>query len=323
MTELLNPRVHVGSAPGVVSPSAPTTVHRSVRKNPVTPEPRSGVTDTLASWRDRWRTATAEQALSDFWTDYVDQGERSLAHLVRRPLASATAVAAMAKLPSLHATLPDTHEGREVHWMLTRPGLLRTPFGRTGAAVLEVPTDPAEYSLGASRQTLRRKARSATKQGITWRPVDDPTERLELLALANRMETEHSDATYRNDSPDNRDLLDLELWLAAFGPDGTPVLLSVTATAGDWALMRYFRRLGNERLHSDTRYLMTQVLVESLARRGVRHVFEGTHPAGLPNGLRHFQRMVGFRMARVTAALAPAAAAARPAQPGSAGKPVR
>ena len=46
---------------------------------------------------------------------------------------------------------------------------------------------------------------------------------------------------------------------------------------------------------------MTQVLVETLSARGVRYLVEGTHPAELPNGLRHFQRMVGFRLHRVVA----------------------
>jgi hypothetical protein len=53
---------------------------------------------------------------------------------------------------------------------------------------------------------------------------------------------------------------------------------------------------------------MTQVLVETLAARGVRYWVEGTHPAELPNGLRHFQRMVGFRLHRVLARRAPRAA---------------
>jgi hypothetical protein len=265
------------------------------------------MTTSRPSWRERWRSATTEPALSDFWAGYVEHGQRAVVHILRHPVATAAAMAGMVRLPHMCAELPDTHEGRVLHRTLTRPGLLRTPFGRTGIAMVEVPADPDEYSLGAHRQTLRRKVRSAAKQGVTWRPVDDPEERVRLLTVANRMETEHDDETYRNERPDNRDLLDLELWLVAEGTDGSPLLLSVTATAGQWAQLRYFRRLGNSPLHSDTRYLMTQALVETLARRGVRHLFEGTHPAELPNGLRHFQRMVGFRLSRVSARPVPAA----------------
>ena len=267
----------------------------------------------LTAWRARCADATAEPALSDFWSGYVEHGQRGPRYLLRHPVATVSALAAIVRLPVLHAALPDTPEGRVVHATLTRPGLLGSSFGRTGIAVLDVPADAEDYCQGAHRQTLRRKVRSAEKQGVTWRPVDDPAERAALLAVANRAESEHADDTYRNEHPDNGDLLDHALWLAASGPDGTPVLLSVTPTDGEWAQLRYFRTLGSSRLHSDARYLMTQVLVETLSRRGVRHLVEGTHPAELSNGLRHFQRMVGFRLARVTARLVPAPRATTPA----------
>jgi hypothetical protein len=54
---------------------------------------------------------------------------------------------------------------------------------------------------------------------------------------------------------------------------------------------------------------MTQVLVATLSERGVRKLVDGIHPADLPNGLRHFQRMVGFRLARVSARVTETAAA--------------
>jgi hypothetical protein len=44
---------------------------------------------------------------------------------------------------------------------------------------------------------------------------------------------------------------------------------------------------------------MTEVLVERLARLGVRHLVDGSNLFWLPNGLRHFQRMVGFRIVRL------------------------
>jgi hypothetical protein len=80
-------------------------------------------------------------------------------------------------------------------------------------------------------------------------------------------------------------------------------MLSVTPNDGEWAQLRYFRTLGSGPEHSDSRYLMTQVLVAALSERGVRRLVDGVHPADLPNGLRHFQRMVGFRLARVRARL--------------------
>lgn len=227
----------------------------------------------------------------------------SAAFLARHPLASLRALTRMSRLPRLHADLPPTVDGEAIHRTVTRPGPFGTRVGRSGLAVLEVPAEPGQYSEGVSRQTLRRKVRAAERAGVTWRPVDDPAERRSLLALANTAEAAHADTQYRIEQPDNADLLAHDLWLAAFTADGTPLLLSVTPTEGTWAHLRYFRTLGSGPVYSDTRYLMTQVLVEELCARGVRYLVEGTHPAELPNGLRHFQRMVGYRLARISSRL--------------------
>ena len=243
----------------------------------------------------------SEEQLSAFYARFVETGAPAAAFLARHPRASLKALLTITRLPRLHAELPPTVGGDALLTTMTRPGPFGTRVGRSGLAVLEVPAEPGLYSQGASRQTLRRKVRAAEKAGVTWRPVDDPAERRRLLALANVAETEHADDRYRIDRPDNSDLLDHDLWLAAFAADGTPLLLSVTPTAGQWGPLRYFRTLGSGQVYSDTRYLMTQVLVEELCARGVRYLVEGTHPAELPNGLRHFQRMVGFRLVRVTA----------------------
>jgi hypothetical protein len=185
---------------------------------------------------------------------------------------------------------------------LTRPGPLHLPVRLTGVAVLDIPADAADYVDGASKQTLRRKVRSALRSGISCRRVDDPVERIALLEMARAAEATHADDQYRVERPDNADLPGHDLWLAAFAADGTPLLLSVTPAEGEWAHLRYFRTLGSGQEYSDSRYLMTQRLVETLSGRGVRHLIDGVHPADLPNGLRHFQRMVGFRLTRITLA---------------------
>ena len=265
--------------------------------------------------RTRITETTSEPALSEWYAGYVAGEDGPLRHVARRPGATLAALAAIARLPRLRAELPDDPAGRFVHRTLTRPGPLRTPFGSTGVAVLDIPADGAEYSLGASKQTLRRKARKAQKRGVTCRPVDDPAQRRELLARADQAEIDHVDEQYRSEQPDNSDLLDHDLWLVAVDADGEPLMLSVTPIAGDWGQLRHFRTLGRSDAHSDARYLMTQVLVETLSARGIRYLVEGTHPAELSNGLRHFQRMVGFRLVRVFARLVPAGPAAAPAAP--------
>ena len=287
-------------------PDAPLTVPipdvTPARVDAAGPSLPQRLRETARSWRARLAAATAEPALSDFHATVVTAGGRPRDHLWRHPVAGAAAVAAVVRLPRLSASLSaDTAGGRALLHTLTRPGPFRTPFGWTGVAVLDVPADAAEYSLGAARQTVRRKVRAAQKRGVTVRPVDDPAERAALLARADEAEAAHADDRYRNERPDNSDLLDHDLWLGAFATDGAPLLLSVTPTDGEWGQLRYFRTLGSSPAHSDCRYLATQALVHALSARGVRHLVEGTHPAELPNGLRHFQRMVGFRLARVAA----------------------
>jgi len=255
----------------------------------------------------------SEQALSDYYTAFLDSGLSSTAYLLRHPVATAQSLLAIGRLPIRRATFSDGAGGRSLHLAMSRPGPFGTPLGSTGVALLDIPEDAEDYTLGASKQTLRRKARKAVKAGVTWRLVSGQAERMELLALANAAEQAHADDQYRNEAPDNSDLLEHELWLGAFAADGTPLMLSVTPVDGEWGQLRYFRTLGASQEASDARYLMTQALVETLAARGVRQVVEGTHPAELSNGLRHFQRMVGFRLVRVTARLAAEIAALAPA----------
>jgi hypothetical protein len=172
-----------------------------------------------------------------------------------------------------------------------------------GTAVLEVPADPAEHVTGRRAQTLRRKIRAAERHGVTIRPVAD-AERVRLIALADDVERNHPDPAYRVESPRNHDLLEHDLWLVAEDPSGTPLLLSVTPVDGELATLRYFRTLGRGPAHSDARYLMTHRVVVELSARGVRWLLDTDPPGMQKNGLRHFQRMVGFRYARVRLARA-------------------
>lgn len=243
--------------------------------------------------------ATTEPELSARHGAYRDSGLSAEQHLVRHPVRSAAMVVGALRLPVVRAELSRTVQGRVLHRALTRrlaPGLR---FGASGVAVLGVPVDVADYSAGADKQTLRRKVRAAGKRGITHRPVTDPAERRALLQLADEAERAHRDPTYRNADPDIADLLDYDLWMVAEDRAGVPVLLAVIPIDGEWSMLRYFRTIGSGPDQSDARYLMTAELVAALSARGVRHLLDTTHPLDLSNGLRHFQRMVGFRLTRV------------------------
>jgi hypothetical protein len=250
----------------------------------------------------RWRgvrAGTAEPALARYYSEYRRSGHGAGAFVLRHPLASLIALVATVRLTSRTARLSAGVGGVAIHRALSRPALFTAPLGLTGVSVLTVPQDPQVYTRGPRKQTLRRRLRAAQRRGITFRPIDDPAERRALLLLADRAERSHPDPRYRIDRPDNEDLLDHDLWLAAFSAQGDPLLLAVTPTDGQWALLRYFRTLGRGPEHSDSRYLMSVALVRALAGRGIRHLVDEWHPGEIPEGLREFQRMVGFRIMRV------------------------
>jgi hypothetical protein len=129
--------------------------------------------------------------------------------------------------------------------------------------------------------------------------VDDPAERQKLAQLAAEWERIHPVEYYRNPDPNVTCLLSYGLWLAAYAADGRPLLLSITPVDGQWALLRYFRTMTSGEDASNARYLMTQVLVEHLVRLGVRHLVDQASPLWLSNGLRHYQRILGFRLVRL------------------------
>ena len=253
------------------------------------------------------RERTTEASLAAFLTAYVDDresgategGRHALRYALHHPSATLGAVGAVLRLPVAPAALGDGPAGEILRSTLLARHLGGLRVASTGVAVLDVPADGGDYVLGAARQTLRRKVRAAQKKGVAFRFVEDPTERAALLERANAAEQAHADTQYRVDTPDNSDLLLHDLWLVATDADGEAIMLSVTPVDGEWALLRYFRTLGASPAHSDARYLLMPALVAALAERGVRHLVDSTPPPQLSNGLRHFQRMVGYRYARV------------------------
>lgn len=239
-----------------------------------------------------------EAALSDYFEQYVTAGKPGgLRFSVRHPKLTAQALQHLRAIPALPFSVAPTAEGSAVE---------RAVFGRPGwkalrsaVSVLSVPSDGATYMLGSSKQTVRRKSRAAERAGAITRRVDDPAERVELLRRADDFERLHARPEYRNADADNSDLLRMRLWIGAFSADGEPLMLSVTPFDGVWASLNYFRTFSENPAASDVRYLMTKVLVEHLSTEGVQHLADTVNPAHLQNGLRHFQRMVGFRIHRV------------------------
>ena len=253
----------------------------------------------LNNSRQPLSTEEREQVVDEYFRGHVDNGSQRWRYAVRHPALSARALNHLLRLPSLTAELSDTVGGRAI-WdglMRERP-LVHTPV-HSAVTVLALPDTPEEYALGRSKQTLRRKARDAEKRGVHWALVTDPAEKLRLADLADARDRTHPREEYRTAGDANRALMVHPLWLAAYGSDDRPILVSITPTDGQWAILQYFRILEDSPEASSARYLLTRVLAEHLVARGVRYLADNASPMGINNGLRHYQRMLGFRIVRV------------------------
>lgn len=242
-----------------------------------------------------------EAAVSRYFETYVEDrdehGATKLSFAARNFPQSALMFARLMRLPRLTITPSDSLEGIALRDAFVR----HHPVSRLirHAAVVLLPGSADEYCSGSSKQTLRRKIRQAQKLGVGWKPVDDPQERRRVLALADDWERVQPDAQYQNPEPANDDLFEYDLWLLAHSADGRPLVLSVTPVDGGWAALRYFRTIGSGVEQSVARYYLMRVLVDRLCQLGVGHLVDATSPSSLTNGLRHYQRMVGFRIFRV------------------------
>lgn len=240
----------------------------------------------------------ADRTLAEFWRSYVESGRGGFGYVARHPVAALRAFAAIQRLPFVHpADQSDTPGGRQVREALYQKGPLGLPARWWGFAVLPV-IETAQSLDSPDAKRLRYNLRLAEAAGITCRPVE-PGERRGLLEMANDRERTHPDAVYRVSAPRNDDLLDHDLWIVAENEGGQPLLLAVTATDGDIAVLRYFRTLGDTDEHSLSRYLAHHAMVEALSRLDVRWLLDTEPPAAQTNGVRLFQRIVGYRHMRI------------------------
>lgn len=244
-------------------------------------------------------SSDGEAMLSRYFHDYVADGRRPVYYIVEHPRQSVAALIYAFQLPTLNAYLTESPDGKAIRNGLSRRSVLGRTVNHRLTAVLTMPIGAEEYTAGASKQTLRRKVRKALALGVHWVRIDDPMLRRQLLQLANENERSFPREEYRRSDPDNSDLLGCQLWLAAYSKEGRPVLLSITPVDGEWALLGYFRILGIGQEQTNARYLMTQVLVQQLVGLGVRYLADPGSPVGLPNGLREYQRILGFRIVQV------------------------
>jgi hypothetical protein len=252
-----------------------------------------------SGWSAEQASKDDEKALSLYFQNYRDRGVSGrFNYIIKHPLETLRAARIIFRLPSLRIEPPTTGAGVFIREVLSPRSL---PLRITGfvTGVLKLPNTPGQFVLGPAKQTLRRKMRAAQKLGVSWAEVVNPRERRELLEQAAWYERKHPNVIYRTINPENGDLLNYDLWLAAYSSEGRPLLLSVTPVDGDFALLRYFRTIGSGEGQSNARYLMTAVLAERLVAQGVRYLIDGSFVSELPYGLRHFQQMIGYHTVRI------------------------
>lgn len=241
----------------------------------------------------------ADRTLADFWSSYVDSGQGGFGYAAKNPFAALRALRAIQKLPTIYPPeQSDTPGGREVEQVLHQKGPLGLPARWWGFSAAPIPDSPEDSLEGPEAKRFRHHLRRATRNGIACRPVH-PSEKLGLLERANARERLHTNPIYRVAEPRNDDLLGHELWLVAHDDAGDPLILAVVATDGEFAVLRYFRTLGDDEEHSLSRYPAHFAVVEALAEQRVRWLVDPQPPAAQTNGVRVFQRNVGFRHVRI------------------------
>ncbi|TXM63735.1 hypothetical protein FV226_27310 [Methylobacterium sp. WL12] len=244
-------------------------------------------------------TGDREARFSEFWKHRLESNIRVRQHIMRDWRLTLQAIGDLLSLQRLELNVSSSSGGLMIEQSLRRSVFGVFTLAQTGACVLSVPKVSGEYSLGASKQTLRRKSRSAEKSGIACRVINDEIEQINLIGQLDSALVSKADLRYRNSHADHRFLVGVGLWSVAYGQNGEPLVIAVVPREGTWALLRLFISLGQTPQHSDARYLLTQFVVERLSHEGVQHLVDTVGPSELTAGLQHFQRMLGFRIARV------------------------
>lgn len=241
----------------------------------------------------------ADQVLAEYWRSYVDSGRGGFSYAVRHPFQAARALLAIQRLPFVYPSEQSaTAGGQEVARVFRQRGPLNLPARWWGFAAFPVPRNLSDALASPEAKRLRYNLRLAESAGISGRLVH-PTEKSALLERADHRDRNHTDPVYRVANAANDDLLEHDLWVAGHDDDGEPLTLAVVATDGEFGVLRYFRTLGDSDDHSLSRYPTYWALVEALAQNGIRWLLDPNPPAAQTNGVRLFQRILGFRHIRI------------------------
>lgn len=241
----------------------------------------------------------ADRALARFWRGYADAGPGSGRYILRNPREAAQALLAIQKLTVVFPPpLSESPGGRMLADAFHQPGPAGLPARWWSFSALAIPDDLPESLKTPEAKRLRYNRRLAESRNIITRQPH-AGERGRLVEMADHRDRHHPNPQYREADPCNQDLLEYDLWILTEDHAGAPLHLAVAATDGMFAALRYFRTLGDGHSHTLSRYAAHWAVVEALAERGVRWLVDNQPPGAQTNGVRHFQRIVGYRHVRI------------------------
>lgn len=250
-----------------------------------------------------------DQLLADIWDAYRRTPGGRWRFALRHPWLSAASAIHRLRLPTLAVWPSRTGDGRYLAEVLRRRDGVRKPFVRRCASVLAIGPDATSYTQSRRHATLRRKLKAAAARGIAAHEVILPAERRELLRVAEAFD--RHDNRRPNAAVDHADMLSMSVWLVVCDAAHDPKALAVIADDAPWAALRYFRPLGQDEVHALARWTLAEAMVSTLASRGVRYLLDDAHPGAVPSAVHAFQRMIGFRYARLRPSPPPAIAIRR------------
>ena len=196
-------------------------------------------------------------------------------------------------LPVQPIELSDGPAGRQMRaWFRPERAL---PFDRAPIAVLDLPTTPAEYLRGRSRQALRTNLTRAAASGITCAPVDSAEEvRRVADAIATGRRTVGEELVPVTEAPGP-----FRRFAAAYDATGEPLALAQAILDGPQAgLLLNLTAID----HADARiarYALHTQLVTDLIALGATRLVVGGSMLLTGEGTRYFQRRTGFTPVRV------------------------
>lgn len=216
-----------------------------------------------------------------------------------KPRELSRALARIRRLPRATIAVNSSSANRELTELL-RKGIGPWHHRAYAVALLEIPHNPHTYSSGRSRQALRTNSAKARASGVRCVTVtgQDEIEARFGQIIVDDWGIDPESSTYRSWLKNVRDVPHA-LYITANAADDRVLVFCKLIIDGNYARLHTFVHNRNDEAASPARFLLMDYLVEILAARGVTRLFVDTLLA-LPNGLRYFQHLVGYRAVNVT-----------------------